>query len=169
MPDAMNICPAVKAAAAIGKRMTDSELCVAVDAANHAFDMRYGEGCGVTREWTRICRIYREIERRLRAALAEGDMRKCSLLTEALHRLIYGRRAPEARGKEEWFYTLVDATMGIIEAYRLDRSVLAPQSILPHLLFARSNFPRLDHIVDPLIANVQGRDITNNRYENEKI
>ena len=60
----------------ISKRMTDVELCAAVDAANRAFDLRYDEGVDTAAEWKRICRIYREIERRMaEAAMSDISLR----------------------------------------------------------------------------------------------
>ncbi len=132
----------------ISKRMTDVELCAAVDAANRAFDLRYDEGVDTAAEWKRICRIYREIERRM-AEAAMSDISRCAMLTEALRSLINGRRSPGSRGKDEWFYTLIDATMGIIEVYRANPATLPPHMILPHLRFAKQTFPRLDHITLP--------------------
>ena len=85
----------------ISKRMTDVELCAAVDAANRAFDLRYDEGVDTAAEWKRVCRIYREIERRM-AEAAMSDISRCAMLTEALRSLINGRRSPGSRGKDEW-------------------------------------------------------------------
>lgn len=139
----------------ISKRMTDVELCAAVDAANRAFDLRYDEGVDTAAEWKRICRIYREIERRM-AEAAMSDISRCVMLTEALRSLINGRRSPGSRGKDEWFYTLIDATMGVIEAYRANPATLPPHMILPHLRFAKQSFPRLDHITLPLLSALEG-------------
>lgn len=55
----------------ISKRMTDVELCAAVDAANRAFDLRYDEGVDTAAEWKRICRIYREISHYSRLLLRD--------------------------------------------------------------------------------------------------
>ena len=85
-----------------------------------------------------------------------SDISRCAMLTEALRSLINGRRSPGSRGKDEWFYTLIDATMGIIEVYRANPATLPPHMILPHLRFAKQTFPRLDHITLPLLSALEG-------------
>lgn len=135
------------------RRMTDAALMESVDEANGAFDLRASTDGDTAAEWKRLHGIYREVCRRL--ASPATDIGRRAVLATMVRNLLYGRRTMDSRGPETWFYTLLDATMEVIDACRRNPDALPAATLLPHLVFARQNLPRLATLLDSEITRAR--------------